>query len=156
MKVLAKVLQISSPPRSVTDLPVEICVAEAWFSSLDEAREAAERWKARFLARLRSELSESNRLGRFCLRDFNSSSDYMVQGCAFIEVGVDTAQLQEAKRRRATIGDYVAAITKVSPDDFEAMCRGMLAELGVDDPVVTPHLADEGIDFYGRLKLEGR
>jgi Restriction endonuclease len=140
----------------VTELLVEICVVEGWFSSPDDAREAAERWAARFLTRLRGVLSESNRLGRFCLHDFNSSSDYMVQGCAFIEMGVDTSQLQEAKRRRAAIGDYVVAINNVSPDEFEGMCRGMLAELGVDDPVVTPHSADEGIDFYGRLRLEGR
>jgi hypothetical protein len=80
----------------------------------------------------------------------------MVQGCAFVEAGVDPPEVQDAKRRRAAIGDYVGAISAVSPDEFEAMCRGMLAELGVEDPVVTPHSADEGIDFYGRLALEGR
>jgi hypothetical protein len=152
---LPRVLHVTSPPRAVVDVLVEICLVLGWHATSDDAREAAERWQKRFLARLRTELSESNRLGRFCLFDFNSSSDYMVQGCAFIEVGVDTPEVQDGKRRRSEFGAYVAAVAEISPDDFEAMCRGMLAELGVDDPVVTPHSADEGIDFYGRLKLEG-
>jgi hypothetical protein len=79
----------------------------------------------------------------------------MVQGSAFIEVGVDTPDVQDAKRRRSAFAAYVTAVEGISPADFEAMCRGMLAALGVEKPVVTPHSADEGIDFYGRLKLEG-
>jgi hypothetical protein len=155
LRALPKVLHVASPPRPALDILVEICIEEGWHETEEEAREAAERWEKRFLTRLRQELSESNRLGRFCLHDLNSSSTYMVQGCAFIEVGVDSAELQEAKRRRGFFAAYVGAIAEVSPDDFEAMCRGMLAELGVEDPVVTPHSSDEGIDFYGRLRLEG-
>jgi hypothetical protein len=155
VKALPLVLEVDSPPRPATTILVEICLAKGWHATTDEAREAAEGWEHRFLTRLRTILSECNRLGRFCLHDFNSSSDYMVQGCAFIEAGVDTPQVQEAKRRRSAFGAYVAAVAGVTPDDFEAMCRGILAELGVEDPVVTPHSADEGIDFYGRLKLEG-
>jgi hypothetical protein len=155
VKCLHKVLTVSSPPRPAQEVLVEIAVVEAWFDSRDEAQEAAERWEKAFLARLRDMLSDRNRLGRFCLHDFNSSSEYMVQGCAFIEVGVDPPQLQEAKQRRGAFAEYVSAIQGVTPDDFEAVCRGILAELGVEDPVVTRHSADEGIDFYGRLKLEG-
>lgn len=155
VNALRDVLHVTSPPRPATEILVQISLAKGWCSTADGAREAAERWERRFLARLRSDLSESNRLGRFCLHDFNSSSEYMVQGCAFIEAGVDTPQVQEAKRRRSAFGAYVAAAAGVIPDDFEAMCRGILAELGVEDPVVTPHSADEGIDFYGRLSLEG-
>lgn len=73
----------------------------------------------------------------------------MVQGCAFVEVGIDLSEVQEAKKRRGAFAEYVAAIQGVTPDDFEAAYRGMLAELGVEDPVVTRHSADEGIDFYG-------
>lgn len=152
---LHKVLTVSSPPRRARDVLFEIAVAETWFGSGDEAQEAAERWEKAFLTRLRDILSERNRLGRFCLHDFNSSSDYMVQGCAFIEVGVDPQEVQEAKKRRGAFTEYVSAIQAVSPDGFEAVCRGILAELGVEDPVVTRHSADEGIDFYGRLQFEG-
>jgi hypothetical protein len=79
----------------------------------------------------------------------------MVQGSSFIEVGVDSEQVQEAKRHRSAFPKYLVAIQNVSAGDFEAMCRGMLAALGVEEPVVTPHSADEGIDFYGRLSLQG-
>lgn len=152
---LHKVLTVTSPPRPAKDVLVDIAVMEAWFGSRAEAQEAAERWEKAFLVRLRDLLSERNRLGRFSLHDFNSSSTYMVQGSAFVEVGVDMPEVQEAKKRRGAFADYVAAIQGVTPDDFEAACRGMLAELGVEDPVVTRHSSDEGIDFYGRLKLEG-
>jgi hypothetical protein len=152
---LHRVMTVLSPPRPAKDLLVEIAVDSSWFPSRAEAEEAAERWEKAFLARLRDLLSERNRLGRFCLHDFNSSSEYMVQGCAFIEAGVDPLEVQEAKKRRGAFAEYVVAIQNVTPDDFEAACRGMLAELGVETPVVTRHSADEGIDFYGRLKLEG-
>lgn len=155
VKSLHKVLTVSSPPRPAREVLVEIAVDQAWFGSLAEAQEAAERWEKAFLARLRDLRSDRNRLGRFCLHDFNTSSNYMLQGCAFVEVGVDPPEVQEAKKRRGAFAEYVAAIQGVMPDDFEAACRGILAELGVEDPVVTRHSADEGIDFYGRLQLEG-
>lgn len=155
VKCLQDVLSVSSPPRPAREVLVDISVHQGWFSSLAEAHEAAERWEKPFLGRLRDLRSERMRLGRFCLHDFNSSSEYMLQGCAFVEVGVDPPEVQEAKRRRCAFADYVAAIQAVTPDDFEAACRGILAELGVAEPVVTPHSADAGIDFYGRLELEG-
>ncbi len=155
VKVIHEAIDVTSPPRAAVDVLVAICVKQGWHATPDEAREDVERWEDRFLSRLRKDLNESHRLGRFCLHDFNSSSPYMIQGCAFIEVGVDPPELQDAKRRRSAFATYVAALQAISADDFEAMCRGMLAALGVQEPVVTRHSADEGIDFYGRLSLEG-
>jgi hypothetical protein len=155
VKCLDKVVSVSAPPRPAQEVLVKIAEAEDWFCSRAEAQEAAERWEGAFLHRLREMLSERNRLGRFCLHALNSSSPYMVQGCAFIEASVDPLDVQEAKKRLGAFAEYVSAIQAITPDDFEAVCRGMLVELGVDDAIVTRHSADEGIDFYGRLELEG-
>ncbi len=102
---------------------------------------------------LRQELSESNEIGRFVRFDFNSSSEYLVQCCAFIEPR-DSPQVKLAKQRQSKYYDYVIALTELSPKEFEALCGGLLELFGVIDPQVTSYSADEGIDFFGRLKLD--
>jgi hypothetical protein len=131
----------------------EIILAEDWASAL-EAAELAERWEDRFLGRLRWDRSDLALLGRPCSYDFNSSSEYMVQGACFIEP-TDSEHLKRAKRGRAQMSSYAVALSAISPNDFEAMCRGVLREIGVEAPAITPSTSDEGIDFYGQLKLGG-
>ena len=37
---------------------------------------------------------------------------------------------------------------------LQYLCSGLLKVIGVDKPITTKYSADEGIDFYGKLKLE--
>jgi hypothetical protein len=154
VKALGKVLEIDSPPRPAQEWIVEIALGEAWFTSRADAEEAAARWQSAFLTRLRRDHNDLNAIGRVCVYAFNSSSEYMVQGAAFIEEGRDSDELKEAKRRRARVKDYLSALAGLSPTDFEVMCRGILALLGVQQPILTRRSGDEGIDFYGQLRLE--
>lgn len=151
--ILMSLIRIDDEPKSAVDWLVEISIAQGWHSNKDEALEAAERWEERFLYLLRQELSELNRIGRFAPFDFNSSSDYLIQGCAFIEPR-DSDETKEAKHRRSQYGQYTAALVELSPREFEALCVGLLNVIGVEDPQLTPYSADEGIDFYGKLQLE--
>jgi hypothetical protein len=152
VKVLQSVVAVSTPPMPAREVLVKVCIQQAWFGTPSEAEEAAERWEKAFLKYLRRELSEANRYARICLFDFNSAGTDLVQGAAFVE-GTEPEAVQELKRRRGTFALYVAAMEGLSPDDFEALSRGMLHEIGVADPVVTQHSDDAGIDFYGRLTI---
>ncbi len=152
-KMLSEFVSITSEPLPVIEWLTYICIDQGWFSSNADAREAAERWEGRFLSLLQEELSELNRVGRFSQYSFNSSSEYMLQGACFIEPR-DPDDIKKAKTRRAQFGDYALALSELTPEEFEAMCVGILDQIGVNEPQLTPYSADEGIDFYGRLQLE--
>ncbi len=77
----------------------------------------------------------------------------MIQGSAFIEPG-DPDDTKNAKRSRAKITDYVSALSNLTPREFETMCAQVLHHMGVKDPVATRYSGDEGIDFFGRLRLD--
>lgn len=152
-KVFIEIVTVEAVPKSAEDWLVEICLFKGWHSNEPDAREAAEKWAAKFLNLLRRELSEFNEIGRFLPFAFNSSSDYMLQGCAFVE-RADSDEIKEAKRRRSLYAEYVTVLSSLTPRQFEALCVGLLHILGVDDPKITSYSADEGIDFYGRLRFE--
>lgn len=149
--LLVRVLSIESAPRAAREWLTAIIVSEGWASDLETA-ELAERWEERFLGRLRRDRSELALLGRPCIFDFNSSSEYMLQGACFVEP-TDSPELRRAKQGRAQMSSYVAAVSAITPSDFESMCRGVIREIGVEAPAITPSTSDEGIDFYGQLKL---
>jgi len=151
--ILISSIRIDESPRSARDWLVSISLSQEWHPSEEEASEAAERWESRFLYLLRQELSDLNKLGRFSPFDFNSSSEYLIQGSAFIEPR-DADETKEAKRRRAQHDRYAVALMGLTPRAFEALCAGLLDSLGVYEPRVTSYSADEGIDFYGQLRLE--
>jgi hypothetical protein len=150
--ILLASMGVDESPRPARDWLVSISLSQQWHSNDSDASEAAEKWEKPFLHLLRQELSELSKLGRFCPFDFNSSSPYLIQGSAFIEPR-DDAETKESKLRRAQHNTYATALTRLSPRDFEALCVALLQSLGVDDPVLTPYSADEGIDFYGRWPL---
>jgi restriction endonuclease Mrr len=113
----------------------------------------AERWEDEVCTLIRNEMNELRRLGRFVHYDFNTSSSYMIQGAAYVaENDADDVRLE--KERLMGVDEYFEAISALSPQRFEALCAGILYELGVPAPTLTPYAGDEGIDFYGRMALD--
>jgi hypothetical protein len=133
----------------------DLCVNEGWASTRSEADELAERWAVKFLSRLRFELNELNRRGRPSRFSFNSSSEYLLQGACFPEPN-DSYELREAKARRLHYSQHLSWLRALTPSQFEAVCRGVIAEMGAVHPRVTQRSGDQGIDFFGRLELRGR
>lgn len=150
---LDEVVTVASPPVPALELLVAISLKKGWHTSDDLAREAAAGWEARFLSRLRDEHAEYASRGRFVVYAFNSSSPEYIQGCAYVEPS-DDDDTKKAKQLRAVFDDYVTAIAGLTPRDFETLCKGILALWEVEDPQVSQYSGDEGIDFYGRLRLE--
>jgi hypothetical protein len=151
--VLTSTILVDATPKPAVERLASICLSQGWCSNECDASELAEKWEARFIDLLQYELSELHRIGRFSAFAFNSSSSYLIQGSAFIEP-VDSEEVKDAKRRRSRCSEYTAAFVHFSPRDFEALCVGILDLIGVEQPQITPYSGDEGIDFYGRLKLE--
>jgi hypothetical protein len=147
-------ITISAPPKSIIQCGAEIGLEFGWYTNASDAAEALEKWAPKILARLRRELDQLNRVGRFCPYAFNSSSSDLIQGSSFVEPS-DPPDVKAAKEKRAQFGSYLGAMRRLRPREFEALCAGILNELGVREPVLTPYSADEGLDFYGRLPVKG-
>lgn len=146
-------IAIDEPPISALQLLGRIIEGEAWATHRDEVQEMSSLWETRFLRALQASRLELLELGRQCRFDFNSSSDYLIQGSAFVEPK-DNEDLAKSKRGRARFDQYRSAIDSLSPKDFEALCKGILVALGGIEIRVTPYQADDGIDFYCKIKLE--
>lgn len=153
-KIICDTCSLNAGPTRVSDLLVEIIIAQSWQADLSVAAEFAERWKSTVLTRLRAELTELAKSGRPAKFSFNSSSDDIIQGACFIEP-LDSMQLIESKRRRLNYYDYHSNLVKLTPNQFECLCGKIIELLGVKEPIVTRASADEGIDFYGKLELGG-
>jgi len=136
-----------APPTEIADLLTEV-IAKHDNCDPDEAREQAERMKDEVLTVLQHEVDALAEMGRPSLVGFNSSSEYLVQGAAFIE-GTESEELKRFKKRRASLVEYVPALQALSPRRLEFLCKGILEALGVEKAVVTQYTRDEGIDFYG-------
>lgn len=148
-------MPLSAPPTSITSTILEVGDAAGWFSSQQDADEKAERWQGRVLTRLIRELNDA-RSGYHPTRfDINDSSPDHVQGFCFVSPS-DASDLATSKQRRALQDDYRAAVRRTTPDEFEALSRGLLFLLGCPTPVLTPQSGDQGIDVFGELPMTGR
>jgi|SRR5277367_42240 len=146
-------IEITAAPRSVAQLGTVVAAGLKWREGTPPAIEMFEKWTPLVLSLLGRELGELNKLGRFATFAFNSSSPNLIQGSAFIEPS-DSASVRDAKTKRAHFGSYLAALRQLSPREFEKLCAGVLQIFGIREPVLTPYSADEGIDFYGQIRLE--
>jgi hypothetical protein len=144
-----------TPPIPASTVLADICMSEGWFVNQSQAEEQSEKWLAQFLSRLRSHLSAANEFGRGSRFAFNSSSDDLLQGACYAEPS-DLPEVREAKLRRANYATHQGWMRNLTPQQFEATCRGVLVEMGATSTHLTPRSGDQGIDFFGRLSFYGR
>ena len=144
-------IELGAAPRSTLEWLSELIESNSWPGSHISPRERAEKWDAGFQQRLRADLSELNRLGRFCPFAFNSSDQSLLQGGAFIEPA-DSENVKGEKELRSRFGLYVHQLRSLTPRELEKLCAGLLSLLKVEW-VATRYSADRGVDFYGQLKV---
>lgn len=154
LRALKKALAIDAPPRLAREWVTEISLAEGWAASLTEAQIIGESLHDGLLVRARHVHNAEYEAGRLPDFAFNSSSEDMIQGACFVETN-DDPQVRDAKLRRLALSDYLQAFLRLTSHDFEVLCRGLLALIGVVNPKVTRRTRDEGIDFYGRWDVGG-
>lgn len=152
-RLLHNYLKIDDAPRDSVELLTSIVADANWNTKGRSANEQAEIWDEQFRYYLRDDLSELNRLGRHCFFAFNSSTETMIQGAAFIEPK-DSDLLKEEKNRRRFFGSYIEALRQLTDRQLELVSVGILGLVGTESPTVTKFSADKGVDFFGRLKLE--
>lgn len=152
-KIILETTALDAPPQPLVDILSKIAMDQGWVDTDAEAREKAELWHDATLNHLIHEINELSRMGRPARIDFNSSSEYLIQGSCFPEPH-ETTTVKEAKQRRFLSSSIVKEFEKLSPEEFELLCGRILGLFGVEEPKVTRYSADEGIDFYGLLRFD--
>lgn len=146
---------LAHEPIDLEALIVNIGNKESWFASDDEAQELAEKWKGGVATRLKKFLNDAVLRGWPARYEFNSSDPDSIQGSSFIE-GTESEELQREKSARIHMDTYMKFAQELTGREFEAVCRGILNLMGCENPVLTARGNDQGIDFYGLLRMTGR
>lgn len=150
--LLTRSLDIEARPRPIRDLLCEVILNEKWESQLAVAEERAESWEANALNLIKDALGTPDRFGRPSVLSINSSSDYLIQGAAFVE-GTETPEGLHHKSRRKHIFRLLSAMRSLSAQEFEGFCTKVIRQIGAEASYTTKLSGDEGIDFFGKLML---
>ena len=146
---LERTTLLDSPPSHIRALAEEAFRTE---HPPLRAFELAERHADRLLTRLSSIRNTFMEDGVDPWFEFNSANPDYVQGPCYAEPS-DPPELREAKGNRLRCNPMKQVLESLSFADFETVCAGMLALLGVREPKKTVRSHDQGIDFYGLLTL---
>jgi hypothetical protein len=149
-EIILSELPLDAPPQTLEDLIHRIIVDRPEWGYVPEEKAAL--WATRVKSYLLGHWERRVKGGMQPRFSFNSVSDYKIQGCCFIEP-CDSPEVAEQKRRRIRGRDYYDALKALSPRAFERVCACLLRLVGVQDPVLTPYRADQGIDFFGRTSI---
>lgn len=150
VRILLESFPLTAPPVLLLEAVTNVVLEEGWEDHRNFALERAEKWLRRVDKQLRSSLNDLEEVGRPARLAYNSSARDVIQGACFAEP-TDSPEVHEQKLRRSRLGVYLQIIRSLSPEEFELLCARLIGLFGVQAPAVTRRVADEGIDFYGRL-----
>ena len=150
VKLLADFVSVQMSPQQLVVVLQAIIVREAWCGPGDLPDELAERWEAKFKARIKANIEEARLNSQFIQYELSYANDDYIQGACFVEPG-DDASVVEAKQKRANIFSYVSEFKTLTPAEFEVLSGRVLSLFNVEQEFVTRASADQGIDFFGRV-----
>ena len=144
---------VNTHPKRLVEVVASTILEKRWADHENFAADRAESWSTSVKEQLRNKLNELQGIGRPARIVFNSSDSDYVQGACFVEPN-DSPRIQEQKRRRSRVDQYLKLIRQLTPEEFELLCRRVLELFGVRTPCLTRRTADDGIDFFGQLEGE--
>jgi hypothetical protein len=144
-------VSVTAAPRELRSVLLEIIVSQKWEAG-SEAEDKADLWLSRFKRRLVFIVAESIDEGKYRSFTFNSATDDFVQGYCFVEPG-DPQEIIEAKTKRASTINIYEHVSEISDSDFERLSGKVLELLQVEQAHVSRRTADQGIDFFGRVRF---
>lgn len=142
-------ISISAAPEKVSSLLKRI-IEDQKKAINDDAIELSERWLKSFKHHLKTRIFQEIEQGYIPCCEFCSTSEEYIQGPCFIPPNSTEEEIKE-KKLRANKHHYINAFSKISDNDFEALCSRILSLWKVRDHFVTRRSADQGIDFYGQV-----
>lgn len=145
---------LDAEPRPLSRVLYELAV-DNFHTPDSAAAEFAEAHEAPSLVELAGLRTHADNQAVPCRFAFNGKAVDHIQGSCYIEPE-DSDLTRKAKERRLNFESYEQFLRNLRWDEFEACCRGILAQLGCPSPQLTALSNDQGIDFFGRLSLKDR
>lgn len=146
-------IEITQKPISARDLLVKVIEHNGWGNDTEDIYEMAEKWAVAFVQHAKKQREIRLNRGQLCTYTLLESSGDYICGMACPLPTDDEGTLAE-KARRGRLHAYIEAVINLDYSDFELLCCGILALIGVEQPRITRQTADQGIDFFGRLNLK--
>lgn len=146
------VLTFDSPPTRLLHL-LESQLATHFQLSQLEAAEQSSSLEPRVAAHIEKAISKSEEMGvAFSLLLVGSEGSRMVCGSAYI-FPTDSPLDRSLKTNRSKTSQLMQAMMDLTPEQFERFGSCVLKLLGAQTFHVTQQSGDQGIDFYGVLRL---
>ncbi|GEO43027.1 hypothetical protein SAE02_71750 [Skermanella aerolata] len=145
------VLNIDSAPRPTRDVLIDIIIASRWHDK-SVVEDMADAWLERFIKRLQYVIRQSRESGSYRCFSFNSSGMDYVQGYCYCEPK-DLPEVSAEKILRSNTTHIYASFRLLRHDQFEILSGKVLELLKVERPFVSRRSADQGIDFFGKVRI---
>lgn len=139
-------------PADIREIISEICMESGHAETETKAAELVGKWVQKIIFHLSKRVAEFEDVGRQ-VRVRRVTDDWAYICGAGYPLPRDNVESHEIILRRRHTLNYSATINEISPVQFEKLCTKFLTLLGVETPYQTRLSGDNGIDFYGKLKL---
>ena len=137
------------------EVVAEIVFAAGHTTDFDEALELADPLLDDIRALVIENQADAERQGVAWLFELYGSDDEYLRGASAADLTLSEHE-RTTRARRVHVSTIRTELTRLTAGEFESACTEILRIMGCADPQTSSRGNDGGIDFYGRLELEGR
>lgn len=152
---IVKTFRSDESPRLLHEVVAESAFALGLAADFDDALELADPLLSDIRKRVIESQAEAERQGVAWIFELYGSEDEYLRGASTADPTLGESERQ-TRARRAHVPLIRAELARLAPLDFETACARILQLMGCASPRTSSPGNDGGIDFYGRLELEGR
>lgn len=142
-------------PVMLHDYVADVALRGGHSPNRNEAQELVEPLLASIRIRLIEERNVAEQEGVSWHIELYGSENEWIRGSSFNDLSLGEIE-QAVRARRAFTDEMLSEVHNLKPTEFEQLSTKVLALLGCRDSFTSPASDDGGIDFYGRLALQGR
>lgn len=163
MKIRARpvaelIIQSTTPLTPAVSIEIVISkILQSHFSinDSDSADEIAEELLTAVKNELLTVANQAFTSGTICTFELLGTENEYVRGSSVVD-GAHSPRESEVRSRRQFTQEIISCLRELNWRDFELTSTAILTRLGCPTPHTSPRRDDGGLDFYGRLDLEGR
>lgn len=142
-------------PVMLHDYVADVALRDGHSHTRNEAQEFVEPLLAPIRRRLLEERNAAEKEGVSWHIELYGSESEWIRGSSFNDVSLSEIE-QAVRARRAYTEEMLLEVRRLDAGEFEELSTKVIMLLGCHDSYTSPARDDGGIDFYGRLALQGR
>lgn len=154
-KLLLQTVDRSSPPVLLHDKVAQLAEATNQTIGLNDAFELVEPILDEIRAIMKRERNIAEQDGISWHVELYGSQEEWIRGSAYDDPSADPIE-RNIRARRALVDQVKSEILALKALEFERACTTVIEQMGCTEPHTSKARDDGGIDFYGRMSLQGR